>query len=688
MAPRAQESILYWIWDDAGGLQGAVQLAAPDYHTVPIPIEKLLLFRTTSLKNNPEGRAHTLGTYLPTPYGWTTMGDVRVGDDVFDECGSVRKVTAKSRVFRDRPVYEVEFTSGGKVEADANHLWSVTTHNDRFNGKPPRELTTEELHRMASNSKPNHFCCGQAPVLDLPEVDLLLDPYYLGYWLGNGTCGVSVVTCHEDDAHEIADAIAEAGYATEVKPNNSDERKNCVSVYGAKGKWDPDGPASVLRSLGIIDDKRMPPEYLRASTRQRLALLQGLMDSDGHTTEKDGDSGFFNGNRNLIDAVSELVRSLGGQPRFRVNEKAGSLGGFVNGRQIVARQDHYKVQFMLDMPVHRLQRKLNNQKIQRTSRTSGHFIKSVTRVDNADTVCIEVDSPSHLFLVGECMVPTHNSVLRNVYRSWFFKRRIEEVEGIGIERDLCGIPVLYASAEALEAMGGTQAAQQLVTNIRMDDQMGVILPLAYDDNKNPLVKLELLKSGGAKQTNAGETISRYNADILNTMLAGFVQFGQTPTGSRSLHMSATQIFSLAIGAFMDSIAAVMNRIAIPRLMQLNKMDLKYAPKLMAGEIGVRDLEELSTFVQQLSMAGLTFIDKPTQDAIRKVGRLPPLPDDNEDNVPPVPDASNPHNQVGQLPDPVKGAPPKDNPNLDQPGVKDVPGAVPGVPRTRATGNTP
>jgi hypothetical protein len=284
--------------------------------------------------------------------------------------------------------------------------------------------------------------------------------------------------------------------------------------------------------------------------------------------------------------------------------------------------------------------------------------------------------------------PEGRSVLRNVYRSWFFKRRIEEVEGIGIERDLCGIPVLYASAEALEAMGGTQAAQQLVTNIRMDDQMGVILPLAYDDNKNPLVKLELLKSGGAKQTNAGETISRYNADILNTMLAGFVQFGQTPTGSRSLHMSATQIFSLAIGAFMDSIAAVMNRIAIPRLMQLNKMDLKYAPKLMAGEIGVRDLEELSTFVQQLSMAGLTFIDKPTQDAIRKVGRLPPLPDDNEDNVPPVPDASNPHNQVGQLPDPVKGAPPKDNPNLDQPGVKDVPGAVPGVPRTRATGNTP
>jgi hypothetical protein len=163
------------------------------------------------------------------------------------------------------------------------------------------------------------------------------------------------------------------------------------------------------------------------------------------------------------------------------------------------------------------------------------------------------------------------------------------------------------------------------------------------------------------------------------MLAGFVQFGQTPTGSRSLHMSATQIFSLAIGAFMDSTAAVMNRIAIPRLMRLNKMDLSQAPKLVAGEIGVRDLEELSTFVQQLSMAGLTFFDKPTQNFIRKVGRMPPLPDDDEDNKPPVPDASAPADQNGPLPDPVKGAPPKADANLDQPG------ALPAVPRTRATG---
>lgn len=226
--------------------------------------------------------------------------------------------------------------------------------------------------------------------------------------------------------------------------------------------------------------------------------------------------------------------------------------------------------------------------------------------------------------------PEGRSILRNCFRSWFFKRRIEEIEGIGIERDLCGIPVLYTSQEALEAMGGQSAAIKLVTNIRQDDQAGVVLPLAYDEKGNPLVKLELLRSAGAKQTDPNATIGRYNIDILNTILAGFVQFGQGPTGSRSLHMSATQIFTLAISAFMDSVAAVMNRIAIPRLMQLNKMDLKLAPKLVPGDIGVRDLEELSTYIQQLSQSGITFFDTKTSDYLRKVARLPSAPKDSDD----------------------------------------------------------
>jgi hypothetical protein len=251
--------------------------------------------------------------------------------------------------------------------------------------------------------------------------------------------------------------------------------------------------------------------------------------------------------------------------------------------------------------------------------------------------------------------PEGRSILRNCYRPWFFKRRAEEVESIGVERDLCGIPVLYISGEALDAMeGGTDAARKLVRDIKIDDQAGVVLPQAFDEKGNKHVELQLLRAAGSKQLDAGATIQRYNTDMLNTILAGFVQFGQTPTGSRALHVSATQIFSLAIGAFMDSVAAVMNRIAIPRLMALNNMDLKDAPQLKAGEIGVRDLDELASFVSKLAATGMTFFDRDTANYLRKIGRLPEQPEDDEAGPaqPPMPPGAQPQGQP-----PVPGRPP-------------------------------
>ena len=242
--------------------------------------------------------------------------------------------------------------------------------------------------------------------------------------------------------------------------------------------------------------------------------------------------------------------------------------------------------------------------------------------------------------------PEGRSVLRNAYRSWFFKRRCEEVEGIGIERDLCGIPTLYASQEAQEAMGGNAAALKLVTNIRVDDQAGVVLPLVYDDNGNQMVKLELLKTAGSKQTDVNATIQRYNSDMLNTIMAGFIQLGQTPTGSRALHLSATEIFTVAISAFMTSVADVISRIAVPRLFALNRFDLEDCPRIVPGDIGVRDLGEVADYISKLGMTGLTFFDKPTADYLRKIARLPEQPEEDEGG-PPTPPGAGPGQQPGQ-----------------------------------------
>ncbi len=252
--------------------------------------------------------------------------------------------------------------------------------------------------------------------------------------------------------------------------------------------------------------------------------------------------------------------------------------------------------------------------------------------------------------------PEGRSVLRNCYRPWTFKKRLEEVIGIGIERDVCGLPVLTCSAEGLKAMGGMDNAKRIVTNIRIDDQMGVILPMANDEKGQPHIKLELIKAAGAKQTDGEAAIKRHNQEMFNTILAGFIEFGQGERGSRSLHMSATQIFAQAISAFMASIADVFNRIAVPRLMALNAMDLSLAPKLVPGEIGVRDLDELASYVQKLSASGLTFFDKDTASFLRKAAKMPDQPaDDAETREVPLDDPDEPQ---GPGTKPAAAAPPQ------------------------------
>lgn len=224
--------------------------------------------------------------------------------------------------------------------------------------------------------------------------------------------------------------------------------------------------------------------------------------------------------------------------------------------------------------------------------------------------------------------PEGRSVLRNCFRPWTFKKRLEEVIGIGIERDVCGLPVLYLSDDALRSMGngdaktGMSRAERFVTNIRQDDQQGLILPAAYDENGHRQAELILLKAAGAKQTDPEAAIKRHNQEMFNTILAGFIEFGQVERGSHSLHMSATQIFAKAVGAFMDAIAAAVNRHAITRLMSMNNMDLELAPKLKPGEIDVRDLEEIGSFILKCSQAGFSFQDPNTQGWARKLAGMP------------------------------------------------------------------
>ena len=613
---RSQETRDRWEFDAGGGVQGMWQ-RLDGGGTVFVPIAKALLFRTNPRKGNPEGRALALDTPIPTPEGWATMGTIRVGDKVYDETGRIRYVTAKSEIWRDRPAYEVEFSTGHKIVADENHLWSVTTSNDRQNDKLPRILTTREIFDWLQRPVGNPiFSTGIAPVLDASNLPLPVDPYLLGYWLGDGSRGSGRIAVALEDYPNLKEQVERAGLTS----THNGDREAHVS-----------GLNVLLRAAGVLDNKHVPALYLRSSWQQRLAILQGLMDTDGTANKgKDTACRFYNSNPAIVVGFCDLVRSLGGQPRVRVHTEPGRVCGTINGKTIVQKKPLYEVSFFLHLPAYRLERKRVLQDIKDSPRVRGHFIRNVRSVGVVDTICIEVDSPSHLFLAGDGMTPTHNSALRSAYRAWYYKRQIEAIEGTGVERDLAGLPVAYVppsvlAAETPAAQAQLAAVKNIIANIRRNEQEGIVWPLVFDDAGHELYRLELLSSGGARQFDTSAIIGRYEQRIAMTVLADFIMLGHEAVGSYALSATKSNMFKTALEAWLESVAGVINAHAIPRLLRLNGMDTRLAPRVAFGAVGAVDVDVLIQWVSGMAAAGMKLFPAPElENKLRGDVGLPPL----------------------------------------------------------------
>lgn len=225
--------------------------------------------------------------------------------------------------------------------------------------------------------------------------------------------------------------------------------------------------------------------------------------------------------------------------------------------------------------------------------------------------------------------PEGRSILRSAYRPWYFKKHIETIEGIGIERDLAGLPVAWVPPELLagdappEDKAILEAIKRIVTNVRRDEQEGIIFPLLYDENGNKLYDFNLLTTGGTRQFNTDEVISRYDQRIAMTVLADFILLGHEQVGSFSLASSKTHLFSVALGTWLNEIAAQFNRVAIPKLFKMNDFNLERLPKLVPGDIEVPNLAELGEYVTRLSGAGMDlFPDEKLEAYLRRVANLP------------------------------------------------------------------
>lgn len=382
------------------------------------------------------GKGLVLDTPIPTPTGWTTMGELKAGDEVFDEQGRVCRVLIAHDEYVPEKAYRLTFSDGTHLDACDLHQWVTWTHRDKKQylrhaerdghsraGYPEdwaswagaTSYTDKHGHQIETRpygsgiritqdivdtfthrgERANHSI-PLAGALQTPEADLAVDPWVLGMWLGDGSRSTGDFTCASSDSAWLAETLMASGCnVSRIRPDEN--RGWTVGTKGLKVQ---------LREAGVVDEKHVPDVYLRASESQRLALLQGLMDSDGFC-DKRGSVEFCNTNKGLALAVLELARSLSERPVLAVGR--ATLNGKDYGEKYrVTWRPSKHVPFRLPRKIARL----SNLPTARVFVSRQRVITSFTEMREGELPvmrCITVDSPNSMYLAGEGMIPTHNT---------------------------------------------------------------------------------------------------------------------------------------------------------------------------------------------------------------------------------------------------------------------------------------
>lgn len=246
----------------------------------------------------------------------------------------------------------------------------------------------------------------------------------------------------------------------------------------------------------------------------------------------------------------------------------------------------------------------------------------------------------HFRTTGHKNNPEGRSILRNAYVSYSYKKQVQKIESIGLERDLAGLPVMKVPEEitlpdAPKHMKLAYAnARKIVTNIRNDEQGGILMPSRKDpETGEDLYSIELLASGGKKAFDTNKVINRYNLEMLVSVLADFIMLGHEGTGSLALSQDKTKMFTIAIGRWLRAVAEPFNNHGIPELLRLNGWEGP-TPTLEFDEIKNVNLVELAEIVNKLSGSGMPlFPDEQAEVEFRQMFGLPEKSDDFEEQQP-------------------------------------------------------
>ena len=494
------------------------------------------------------GKALALDTALPTPTGWTTMGEIAVGDQLLDGQGLPTTVVAATDVLTGRPCYEVHFSDGEVIVADAQHEWLTSTRQARRSASdyrttavPASVVTTKQLaHTLrcpTADARLQHSVA-LAKALDLPQAELPLPPYFMGVWAGDGdSAGPRITTADPEIAMYLEDCglrIRPEGplrYGVRLPAHDALQPRDCA-VCGR-----PYTPhTSEVRTCGrvcggrvaSVGDGRTPRPSCRRCGASYVGLSSGTglckacWDRHGSVKAVLRTLGVL-GNKHLPQTylrASEMQRRellaglldtdgtvmTGGAIQFAVTsrrlaedvrELIHSLGyrcGWgtktVKGRSPES-STLYKLTFTTPDDVFRLERKrlVHKERLRRHSpaRTSKRYVRDVRPIASVPVRCVQVDNAAHLYLAGKHMIPTHNSTLGlDVARSCSIKHGMTSAI-FSLEMSRSEITMRLLAAEAKVPMHHMRSGNMSDDDwARLARRMGEVAkaPLFIDDSPN------------------------------------------------------------------------------------------------------------------------------------------------------------------------------------------------------------
>ena len=240
--------------------------------------------------------------------------------------------------------------------------------------------------------------------------------------------------------------------------------------------------------------------------------------------------------------------------------------------------------------------------------------------------------------------PEGKSILRAAYRPWYIKKTVEDMEAIGIERELGGLPLVsipakYLRADASDADKAIKAQyDKIARDVKFNQQGGIVIPSDRwpdqlgNPSAAPMVEVKLLSTGGRRAIDTDPVIARYNRNIAMSALADFITLGDQK-GSYALSKNKSELFLRACETYLNQIAAAVNRFMLPRIWAYNGISYDLMPEMKPGRVAPVDLAELGTYVQQLAAAGAPlFPNDELSEHLADVAGLPEPPEQTALNI--------------------------------------------------------